>query len=93
MQCARFTKDPDATLDYGIDWTNWLETGDSIASSAWEVPTGLTLTSQSNTNNKTLVWLSGGTVGTTYTVRNRITTASTPPRVEDRSILIQVINR
>jgi len=86
------TKDPQAVLDYTIDWTKWLdEAGDAIATSTWIVPTGLTKVTETNTTKLATVWLSGGTVGTNYTVTNRITTAA--GRTDDRSITIRVQER
>jgi hypothetical protein len=85
-----FTKDPDAILDYAVDWSRWLA-GDAIAASTWFVPTGLTKATESNTATKATVWLSGGVAGQTYTVTNRITT--TGGRTEDRSFTIRVEER
>ncbi len=85
-----FTKDPSAVLDYMIDWSRWLK-GDTIQTSQWTVPAGLALVSQTNTTTTTTVWLSGGTAGQTYTVTNRITTAS--GRTDERSIIIKVEDR
>jgi hypothetical protein len=85
-----FTKDPDAILDYAVDWSRWLA-GDTIAASVWIVPTGLTKATESNTATKAIVWLSGGSAGQNYTVTNRITTAA--GRTEDRSFTIRVEER
>lgn len=85
-----YQKDPDAVLDYTIDWSTWLG-DDTIATSGWTVPTGLTEDSDSNTTTTATVWLSGGTVGTVYTVTNEITTAG--GRTDDRSIQIFVTER
>lgn len=85
-----FTKDPDAILDYAVDWSRWLA-GDTIAASVWLVPTGLTKVSDSNTATRAIVWLSGGSAGVTYTVTNRITTAA--GRTEDRSFAVRVEER
>jgi TRAP-type uncharacterized transport system substrate-binding protein len=85
-----FTKDPDAILDYAVDWGRWLA-GDTIAASVWLVPTGLTNVSETNTATKAIVWLSGGSAGVTYTVTNRITTAA--GRTEDRSFTVRVEER
>jgi hypothetical protein len=85
-----FTKDPDAILDYAVDWSRWLA-GDTIAASVWIVPAGLTKVTESNTPTKAIVWLSGGSAGQTYTVTNRITTAA--GRTEDRSFTIRVEER
>ena len=86
-----FTKDPDAILDYGWDWSAWLSGGDTISASSWTVPTGLTTPANSRTTTTTTVWLSGGTAGAQYEVINRITT--TGGRTDDRTIVIQCEQR
>ena len=85
-----FTKDPNAVLDYTIDWTRWLA-GDQIATSEWIVPSGMTKMADSKTAASATVWLSGGGMGQSYTVTNRITTAA--GRTEDRSFTIRVEER
>jgi hypothetical protein len=85
-----FTKDPNAVLDYSIDWTRWLA-GDQIATSEWIIPSGLTKMADSKTSTSATVWLSGGSVGQSYTVTNRITTAA--GRTEDRSFTIRIEER
>jgi hypothetical protein len=87
---SEFTKDPDAILDYRFDWSDWLGT-DTISTSTFTVPSGLTKESESKTTTTTTIWLSGGTVGQHYGVANRIVTAG--GRTEDRSIMIHVTNR
>lgn len=86
------TKDPDATLDYGWDWAaeDWLGT-DTIVSSEWTVPDGITKEDESNTDTKTVVWLSGGTLTETYKVTNRITTSG--GRTDDRSFSLFITQR
>lgn len=76
------TKDPNAVLDYSVDWSRWLN-GDTIATGVWMVPAGLTKVTDANTTTKTTAWLSGGTADQSYTVTNRITT--TGGRTEDSS--------
>jgi len=85
-----FRKDVDAILDYQIDWSDWLGS-DTIATSTWTIPSGITQDSATNTNTTATVWLSGGTAGTAYTLTNRITTAA--GRTQDQSIVILVIDR
>jgi fructosamine-3-kinase len=85
-------KDPDATLEFGRDWSTWLAaSGDTIVTSIWLVPAGLTVVDESNTATVALVWLSGGTAGQSYVITNRITTAQN--RTDDRSIQIVVRQR
>ena len=85
-----FTKDPDAVLDYQVNWATWLG-DDTISTSDWIVPTGLTEDSASNTTTAATIWLSGGTVNTDYAVVNRIVTAG--GRTDDRTIVIRVRNK
>jgi hypothetical protein len=76
------SKDPDATLDYVVDWTAFLApTGDTIASVVWVVPSGLTENSQLFTATTATIWLESGTLGKTYVVICRITTVG--GRTED----------
>lgn len=84
-------KDPDAILDYPMDWSSWLETGETLVTSSWLVDNGLTKDSENNTTTASVVWLSGGVAGQTYLVTNRITTSL--GRQEDRSFRIKVQNR
>lgn len=86
----RFNKDPDAVLDFGIPWADWLA-GDTILTSTWLVPTEITSTLATNTTTQTTIWLSGGTVGTEYALRNRITTAG--GRTQDQTIYITIEER
>ena len=34
---SRYTKDPNAVLDYSVNWSAWLPANDTIAASAWTV--------------------------------------------------------
>lgn len=85
-----FQKDPNAVLDYGLDWAKWLG-DDTIATSTWTVPAGITKASDASAAAITLIWLSGGTAGTSYACVNRITTVG--GRTDDRSIQINVAER
>jgi len=86
----RALKDPDATLDYQVDWSEWLGS-DTIASSTWVVDSGITLDIDTNTTTTATAWLSGGTAGETYTATNRIVTAD--GRTDDRTITIQIAQK
>lgn len=66
-------KDPDEVLDYQIDWSARLD-DDTIDTSTWIVPDGIVGDDESNTDTATTIWLSGGTLGTTYDIVNRIET-------------------
>ena len=84
-------KDPNAVLDYCLDWSEWLASGETITTSVWTVATGITKDSDSFTDEITKIWLSGGTDGERYTVANRITTSDS--RTDERTMLIIVGHR
>lgn len=86
-----YLKDPDAVLDYSLDWTNWLEAGEIITASVVTVSAGITLDSDSFTDTRATAWISGGTTGVVYTVSSRITTNLS--RIDERTITIRVTNR
>ncbi len=91
MKDSQLIKDPDADLDYGHNWTEWLA-GDLITASTWVAkPDGLTLHTESLSGTQTTVWARGGVVGCTYKLVNRITT--TAGRIEDRTIKLKVQQR
>lgn len=83
-----FVKDPDAVLDFVVDWTSWLQASETISTSTFIVPAGITKNSESNTSLKATVWLSGGTNGNVYRLVNRITTNQ--GRTNDRTLEIRV---
>lgn len=85
-------KDPDAVLDYGFNWSDWLgDEGDVLTASSWTVDSGITVDSESNDTTTTTIWLSGGTVGERYSCVNSIETAD--GREDDRTIEVIVVQR
>ena len=80
-------KDPSAVLEYKVDWSPWLGT-DTIVSSAWTVPAGITQDSATFGSAGTTIWLSGGIAGEVYTIANNITTAA--GRTVERSMTVAV---
>jgi len=94
-----FVKDPDAVLDYLVDFAaltngnddeDYLEAGETISSHTAVAETGLTVDSSAtaNTNTGVRVWLSGGTINTTYDVTVQIVTSSS--RTDDRTFRVRV---
>lgn len=81
-----FIHDPQAVLDYSVDWSAWLVSGETIANSSWTVSSGLTLGTDSNTTTVATAWISGGTAGRNYTATNHIVTSA--GREDDRSIAL-----
>ena len=82
-------KDPDETRDYSVDWSTYLGT-DTISTSTWTVPTGLTGGTESNTATTATVWLSGGVGGQEYEVLNEITTVA--GRTYQKTLVIPVLD-
>lgn len=87
-------KDPDASLDYEVDWSAWLKDGDTLADSLWLVnPTGELVVSAPawNAAGATVLRLTGGIAGRIYTVTSRIVTAD--GNEDDRSFRVYVRQR
>ena len=82
-------KDPSDVIDYGLDYANWLETGEEITGTpTWTVPTGITKSAQANTTTTATAMLSGGTAGKIYIVSCTVNT--TAGRTLQRSFRVHV---
>jgi len=100
-------KDPSDKKDYAINWADVLtaEGETTIASSTWgdgspadSVPSGLTIENTSPyvpyiSGTRCIVWVSGGTAGTRYSLTNTIVTAGAIPRTHQRTIIIPCVQR
>jgi hypothetical protein len=89
-------KDALAELQYGMDWKDWLELGDTITSTTWTVETtgtsvALVASSGGTLDGVALANVTGGTVGEVYTVRNSIVTGQ--GYKDTRRFRIKVENR
>lgn len=91
-------KDPEAQLIYSMDWTEWLPTGDSLASASYSLqvrandPAPLVNESDGiQSGTISFVELSGGQVGKVYTVTATITT--TDGLTDRRAFRVKVENR
>lgn len=91
MACSaqQMTKDPNAKLLYGVNWTDWLGDGETISESAWYVD-GVLVDAESepvvesgellgytpaNDTTQTTIWLKNGIVRSyPVVVTNRVTT-------------------
>jgi len=78
-------KDPDSIEDFKVDWSADLGS-DTIADSAWIVPSALTKVTDAHDTTSATARLSGGVAGALYDVVNRITTAG--GQVKDFTIRI-----
>lgn len=90
-------KDPDAVLDYVVDFTEFLlPDTDSITSVAVVTTGGLVADSYSHDGQKVTVWLSGGDItvdGEYASATVRITTVNNPARIEDRTMYFNIIEK
>ncbi|MBS3962088.1 MAG: hypothetical protein KGZ61_09715 [Sandarakinorhabdus sp.] len=90
-----FLKDPDAGVDYRVDWTATLDGGVTVSASVWTVdpaePSGLTVDRQAITAGSTTARLSGGIAGHVYRVGNRVTLSD--GSVDERSLVVRVEER
>lgn len=85
-----FKKDPQEILDYTVDWSLWLNT-DTISSASWTVEPGITSVLETKTTTAVTIWLSGGTLGTSYTAASRIITVG--GRTAERTIVIHIVSK
>lgn len=86
------TKDPDEIVDYDLSWEAQMTAdSDTITSSIWIIPDGITKDADYSTTTRTKVWLSGGTAGEQYTLVNRVVTEG--GRTLDQSVKLKVRER
>jgi hypothetical protein len=97
-QGSWIAKDPSAQLVYTLDWSEWLPTGDTVASVNYTLqvrandPAPLVRASQGvQSGTKTYVELSGGAVSKVYTVTAAIVTSDGD--IDRRSFRVKVENR
>jgi len=71
------TKDPDEIKKYTLDWSAYVNTGATVVTSTWILPSGITNVSDivDPGGLGTTIKLSGGTAGTDYKLVNRVTTS------------------
>lgn len=100
MTFTTFTKDPDAVLDYLIDFaqlrngrglTDYLQAGETISTAvvtSSSVDITIDSSSRTDTNSSVTIWLSGGVLNFSYDITVRITTSDA--RTDDRTITIRI---
>jgi hypothetical protein len=88
-------KDPDAVLDYSIDWGAEYLGNDQLAQSDWSVVPdeagGVAIASHSFDENISTVKAAGGIAGRIYRVVNTVAMGS--GRVDSRSVVLRVEKR
>jgi hypothetical protein len=91
------SKDPLAKLTYSLDWSEWLPTGDSLATVLYTLqvrvndPAPLTLFSSGIQGKLTYAQLGGGQLGKTYIVTAKITTVD--GLIDRRNFRVVIENR
>lgn len=91
---ATFSKDPDALLDYKVDWGSWLGTTDTIASAVVSSPgffevDGIRLATHAvSGNNGHVIWLSAGSTNEEYQITSRIWTSA--GRRNDQTFIVRI---
>jgi hypothetical protein len=88
-------KDPEAVLDYAVDWGAEYLSGDALAASSWSVnpeePGGAGIAESGFDLLTSTVQVAGGLPGHIYRVTNHVTTASGLD--DSRSIMLRVEKR
>ena len=86
---GKFFKQPSEVKDYNFDFTDFLtDKNDTIATAIVTAPAGLTVNSYSHVGGVVKAFVSGGTDGTSYTLRCLMVT--TGGRTEEAEITIRV---
>ena len=84
-------KDPDAVLDYTLDFSAWCAAmADTIISHTVAV-IGVVRNSSTNTTLAVTLWMSGGTVGQPASATVRVVTAA--GRTDDRTVYFRIRQR
>ncbi len=88
-------KDPEATLDYSVDWGAEYLTGDVLTESSWTVSPaeagGVTIVGNQFDLLMSTVQVGGGIAGRIYRLTNHVVTAE--GRDDSRSIVLRVEKR
>jgi hypothetical protein len=85
-------KDPSAVLRHAMDWTAWLDPGETItAQTAVASPAGLTVDQVGQLAGVVSWRVSGGVLDKNYTVTVTVTTSA--GRSDQRSVLYRVRDR
>lgn len=77
---------PGDDLDYGFDWADVLDEGETITQSDWTASTDITLTRETVAGSVTLAFAAGGEDGKYYQLVNEVQTSS--GRVYNRMITL-----
>ena len=88
-------KDPEAALDYAVDWGAEYLDGDVLSASSWRVipsePGGISVIASSFDANVAMLTASGGVAGKVYQLTNHVVLSS--GLNDSRSIVLRVDKR
>ena len=76
------------SLDYTIDWSDWLAKEGVTIASATFAGVGITVEASLISGGKTVIWCTDATAGSYVTCR--ITTTGTPARIKEQTIYFRV---
>lgn len=86
------THDPDEILDYFIDYSGILTSGETISTSVWSTSSNVTLGTNTNTTTVATAWVNSVIAETTtFKLSNTIVTSDS--RTYNRSIIIKVAEK
>ena len=93
MLLGTFVMQPDESLDYDLDYTDWLTTGDNVSSATVAVAPAdeLAATLVQINDPRVKVWLEGGVDGTTYKVSVTMTTADGRVKQDEFKVRVKEI--
>ena len=89
-----FIKDPDATLDYSLNITDWLRDSNDVIGQVSATGNGCTISSPAAFSAGLITtFVTGGVVDEVAIVTIKWSTRSTPPRADERDILLKIKQR
>ena len=82
-------QDPTAILDHPVDWSDWLQTGETITTATFSITpsSGVTLSGSSHTDTTSTVTVAGLAQGAIYRLSHHI--ATSVGREDTRSLTIR----
>lgn len=85
-----YVKFPLEVKEVTLDWSSFVGS-DTISTSSWSVPSGITNAGDTNNTTSTTIYLSGGTSGNQYAITNTITLTIDGAISTPRTVLVEVI--
>lgn len=90
-----FPKDPQSEVDFSLDWTDWLTSGELITGALWSIaPSDLaspTLGAAQSVGAVQSIFVSGGEAGSRYRLACQVETDA--GRTADRSLTLRIMEQ